>query len=109
MPIAVSLAGKDQIVDAPTVHAYLTGTGGGNLGWQEQASASAGAPSRWEQDGFEVLYYPELDHATVFDTLKDRAPLLEVLRRFVWQQQGEGNENDSDTVVASGGELVDAN
>ncbi|KAH9955230.1 hypothetical protein BC827DRAFT_882947 [Russula dissimulans] len=105
LPITVSLAGRDQIVDAPAVHAYLTG---GNSG--VQGEGSAGSPSRWAQDAFEVLYFPELDHATVFDTPKDRAPLLGVLRRFVRQEEGNVGEMEtdgSDTAVASGDELVD--
>ncbi|KAI9511086.1 hypothetical protein F5148DRAFT_1274424 [Russula earlei] len=103
LPIAVSLAGRDQIVDAPAVHAYLTDG-------EEQGSTAeegaAGAPSRWAQHGLEVLYFPELDHATVFDTPKDRAVLLEVLRRFVRQEGGE-TETEVDTAVASVDDLID--
>ena len=68
--VAVSLAGRDQIVDARAVWGYLT----------EGEESSRG---RWARDGLEVLYFPELDHATVFDARTDRAELLDVLARFV--------------------------
>ena len=87
MPIAVSLAGRDQIVDSPAVHAYLTGG-------EQCAQGVAGAPNRWAQDSLEVLYYPELDHATVFDTQQRRAPLLEVLHRFVRLDESKGVDED---------------
>ncbi|KAI0293580.1 hypothetical protein BC826DRAFT_1105012 [Russula brevipes] len=85
LPIAVSLSGRDQIVDGPAVRAYLTG------GEQEDVDeeGSAGALSRWAQDELEVLYFPDLDHATVFDTRRDRSALLEVLHRFVRQEEAE--------------------
>jgi pimeloyl-ACP methyl ester carboxylesterase len=75
-PTAVSLSGCDQIVDARAVHAYLTHG-------EVEDPAAGEPPSRWAKDGLEVLYFPGLDHATVFDKLKDRAPLLEILSRFV--------------------------
>ena len=94
--VAVSLAGRDQIVDACAVRAYLTG------GEEEQQQlvglGSSGPPSRWVGDGLEVLYFPELDHATVFDARADRAALLEVLSRFVRQEWASGTsqcKNDS--------------
>jgi len=86
MPVTVSLAGRDQIVDARAVRAYLTGSKDPGEEGQGDDGSKGGAgrsPSRWAQDGLEVLYFPDLDHATVFDTPRDRAPLLEALRRFV--------------------------
>ena len=97
MPVTVSLAGRDQIVDARAVHAYLTG----GVDLEEEEHANRGGkgraglpPSRWEQDGLEVLYFAEMDHATVLDTPKDRAPLLGALRRFVRldEEEGDGDE-----------------
>ena len=64
--VAVVLSEKDQIVDAKVVRKYLTG---------EESL-------RWERDGLEVLWYPGLDHATVWDTEERRKPLLEIVRRF---------------------------
>jgi pimeloyl-ACP methyl ester carboxylesterase len=105
MPVTVSLAGRDQIVDARAVRAYLTGIKDpeeevfGNAGGDERAGRP---PNRWAQNGLEVFYFPELDHATVFDTPRDRAPLIRALRRFVRQDE-EGEETGrtgADTAAA---------
>ena len=105
MPVTVSLAGRDQIVDARAVRAYLTGSKDpeeevqGNAGGEERARQ---LPSRWAQNGLEVFYFPELDHATAFDTARDRAPLLGALRRFVRQDEEEetGSLTGADAVAA---------
>jgi len=99
MPVTVSLAGRDQIVDGPAVHAYLT-----NGEQCTPGAAGAGAPSRWAQDSLEVLYYPELDHATVFDTRQRRAPILEVLHRFVRLEESNGENEDG---IAGAGTSLD--
>jgi pimeloyl-ACP methyl ester carboxylesterase len=118
MPVTVSLAGRDQIVDARAVRAYLTGSKDpeeeeqANLGGKGRAGLP---PSRWEQDGLEVLYFPELDHATVIDTPRDRAPLLGALRRFVRldeeEEEDEGTKSVNGAGAAAGampnGNLVD--
>ena len=64
--VAVVLSEEDQIVDARAVRKYLTG--------EESLS--------WERDRLEVLWYPGLDHATVWDTRERRKPMLEIVRRF---------------------------
>jgi len=64
--VVVVLSEEDQIVDAKAVRKYLTG--------EERL--------RWEKDGLEVLWYPGLDHATVWDTEERRKPILEIVRRF---------------------------
>ena len=97
MPVTVSLAGRDHIVDARAVRTYLTGGKGPEEELQGNAGGEEGArwpPSRWAQNGLEVFYFPELDHATVFDTARDRAPLLGALRRFVRQEEEE-SENET--------------
>ena len=110
MPITVSLSGRDQIVDARAVRAYLTDNKDHedeDEGGEERVNVNrvggkgrAGVPpSRWEQDGLEVLYFAEMDHATVFDTPRDRAPLLGALHRFV--RLDEDEEEDSDDVTKS--------
>lgn len=103
MPITVSLSGRDQIVDARAVCAYLTGNNDPEDGEEVQANHGCGKgragvpPSRWEQDGLEVLYFPEMDHATVLDTPRDRAPLLAALRRFVrLDEEDEDEDEDED-------------
>jgi len=64
--VAVVLSEEDQIVDAKAVRRYLTG---------EESL-------RWERDGLEVVWYPGLDHATVWDTRERRKPMLEIVRGF---------------------------
>ena len=64
--IAVILSEEDQIVDSKVVRKYLTG---------EESL-------RWERDGLEVVWYPGLDHAMVWDTKERRKPMLEIVRRF---------------------------
>lgn len=61
--ISVALSERDQIVDAEEVRRYLTD--------EEKPS------ERWEsEDGqLEVLWYPDLDHAMIFDDPKSRQPL----------------------------------
>jgi hypothetical protein len=71
--VAVSLAVRDQVVDACAVWGYLT----------EGKETGSGSLGRCTDGGLEVLYIPELDHATVFDLRANRAELLEALARFV--------------------------
>jgi hypothetical protein len=68
-PFGVSLSGGDQIVDTAEVRKYLTG--------EEEVT------ERWQNGALQVLFYPKLDHATVFDTRDRRFPLVNVLREFV--------------------------
>ena len=68
--VAVVLSGRDQIVDAAEVHEYLTGEPRGQESF------------RWKEEDLEVLYYADIDHAQVFDTGKNRRPLVEILHDF---------------------------
>ncbi|KAH9900781.1 Alpha/Beta hydrolase protein [Cubamyces lactineus] len=68
--VAVVLCGKDQIVDAAEVRRYLTGDDDSDMQFL------------WKKDGLEVLFYPELDHATVFDTAQRRRPMVDIIKRF---------------------------
>ena len=82
--VGVTLSGRDQIVDALEVWKYLTNT-------QEE-----GAPEfHWTGEGLDVYYYPELDHATVFDTRKRREPLVEMVMRFARKTPADGSPNES--------------
>lgn len=63
---AVVLSEKDQILDAKAVRQYLTNA----------------EETRWQTEELEVLWYPGLGHATVFDTKERREPLLSTLNRF---------------------------
>lgn len=84
--VAVSLAGSDQIVDAKEVRRYLVGeaenAGNGEDNGVEEAEKSK-EMTRWAKDDLEVLFYPGLDHATVFDTPQRRKGLTDIVHRFV--------------------------
>ena len=77
--VAVVLSEEDQIVNAKAVREYLTG---------EECP-------RWERDGLEVVWYPGLDHAMVWDTKERRGPMLEIVRRFTMAASTEGTSNGS--------------
>jgi hypothetical protein len=68
-PIGVSLSGCDQIVDAEGVRRHLT---------EEDEMKK-----RWEKGALQVLFYPDLDHAMVFDKHDWRLPLVNILHKFV--------------------------
>ncbi|KAF8550891.1 hypothetical protein OG21DRAFT_1418930 [Imleria badia] len=69
MVVAVALSGQDQVVNAEAVRKYLT----------EEDEEMA----YWRGGRLEVLYYPELDHAMIFDSKKSWGRLIPVLDRFV--------------------------
>ncbi|KAI0703756.1 Alpha/Beta hydrolase protein [Cytidiella melzeri] len=69
--IGVSLAEKDQIVDAESVRKYLTDEDTPNKLWIS------------EDKQLEVLWYSDLDHAQVFDDSVPRKPLHDMLARFI--------------------------
>lgn len=85
--VAVSLAGSDQIVDAKEVRKYLEGDGehdsGDGEGNRAEEIQSSGKMTRWAKDDLEVLFYPGLDHATVFDTRERRKGLTDIVHKFV--------------------------
>jgi len=107
--MAVVLAGKDQIIPAETVWGYLTGEPQPRARWVGKAGGSGSSADSLcspgarfvkiddDDDGgggggggggedkgkLEVLFYPELDHAMVFDTKDRRRPILDILQRFI--------------------------
>jgi pimeloyl-ACP methyl ester carboxylesterase len=68
LKVGIVLSGSDQIVHSEEVRRYLTGEDDMKL--------------RWENGDMEVLFFPGLDHATVFDTAERRGPLLDILHKF---------------------------
>lgn len=88
---AVVLSEEDQIVDAKAVRRYLTG---------EESL-------RWERDGLEVMWYPGLDHATVWDTRERRKPMLEIVRGFTTTVSAGGASDGSAGVSPLRTELED--
>ncbi|KAL6300229.1 hypothetical protein BKA93DRAFT_542925 [Sparassis latifolia] len=67
--VGVVLSGRDQVVDTRKVRKYLTG--------QDDLQF------RWRDHTLEVLYYPDIDHAQVFDTKERRKPMIDIISRFV--------------------------
>ena len=50
---------------------------------EEDVTSGGEMSSWWEKDGLEVLFYPNLDHAMVFDTKERRNPVLNIVHRFL--------------------------
>ncbi|KAH8178496.1 hypothetical protein LIA77_00015 [Sarocladium implicatum] len=74
-PASVVLSGRDSIIDAKAVGAYLTGA----LDWSlETARWEEGV---WKGDVLEVLWFQDLDHGQAFDGEKARKKLVDVVRR----------------------------
>ncbi|KAI1802999.1 hypothetical protein F4811DRAFT_362188 [Daldinia bambusicola] len=91
--VAVCLAERDLIVDTSTVAKYLTADGDG---WATPNPADRGAArlegglmqqdgslgSLLTRDGIEVLWFPGLDHAQVFDSKETQDQLCSLIRRY---------------------------
>lgn len=87
--VAVCLAGRDLIVDTRSVGRYLAGEG--DFGTMEDGepfdmglATNFVAPS-----GVEVVWFPGLDHAQVFEGRRDRDRVVEVVRRYCLVDGGE--------------------
>ncbi|KXX81074.1 hypothetical protein MMYC01_202779 [Madurella mycetomatis] len=82
--VAVCLSGKDLIVDTHTVARYLVCDG--DNAWLELEEAFEGEPGapagRLAPSGLEVLWFPHLDHAQVFEDKIDRKRVVDVISRF---------------------------
>lgn len=74
--VTVVLGGKDLIVNAEAVKAYLTDN--------ESVSRDKGCWKEgvWKGDGMDVLWFPELDHGQVFDKKSTRATLVDIVRGY---------------------------
>ncbi|CAA7271159.1 unnamed protein product [Cyclocybe aegerita] len=82
--MAVFVGGRDQIVPGEAIRKYLTKEGRrverwvGHVDEQGELNAAAG-----EENDVEVFLNPDLDHANIFDTSEARAPLMDVIERYV--------------------------
>ncbi|KAK3346617.1 hypothetical protein B0T25DRAFT_282291 [Lasiosphaeria hispida] len=91
--VAVCLSGRDLIVDTRTVARYLAGEGNlrEQLPGEKNPFDIAVAPkghsgvesysSYVAPSGIEILWFPTLDHAQVFDAPRDRGRVLEAVRK----------------------------
>jgi pimeloyl-ACP methyl ester carboxylesterase len=94
--VAVSLSGRDLIVDTRSVAQYLSSQNDfGSMSDDEIQQANSFVDGTRSGDreneryrkcqgvsGIEMLWFPNLDHAQVFDAREDREQLLEVIGRF---------------------------
>ncbi|KAH8658509.1 hypothetical protein BX600DRAFT_416310 [Xylariales sp. PMI_506] len=74
--VAVALAGKDTIVDAETIKAYLIGAEGSIL---QIGSKADGIRQR---SNLEVLWFQDLDHGQVFKSNSTRCKLVDIINEF---------------------------
>jgi len=81
----LTLAGKDIITDTNTLGCYLTRSQVNDEPWYEQENAlnDEWKGSNWTGKApLEVIWFPELNHAEVFDDAKDRKVLFQVLEMY---------------------------
>lgn len=69
--MTVSLSGKDLIVNTEAVGRYVTGIE--NADWKDK---------QWTGKGLDVLWFPQCDHATVFDQTEPVQKLADIVRRY---------------------------
>ena len=75
-PVTAVLGGRDLIVDTESVGAYLSGA--------DDASRAIG---EWKEQeltglGLEVVFFPEIDHAQVFEKRGRMMELVEIVKRY---------------------------
>ena len=95
--VTVSLSGVDLIVDTEVVGRYLIDGDdpdskpheNGNIfnGANGEANSYSLADEewkhrKWQGEGLDVLWFPDLDHAQVFDSKKDRRLLVDAVRTY---------------------------
>ena len=68
--VTVSLSGQDLIVDTEAVGRYLAGAGGN---WTQR---------KWRGEGLDILWFPKLDHAQVFDRKQNRMTMTDVVQKY---------------------------
>ena len=68
--VTVSMSGQDLIVDTEAVGRYLSDEKGS---WKNR---------KWQGKEMDLLWFPGLDHAQVFDHKGDRKILTDVVRQY---------------------------
>ncbi|KAK3321842.1 hypothetical protein B0H66DRAFT_514066 [Apodospora peruviana] len=98
--VAVCLSGRDLIVDTRTVARYLASDvdfadlrrqGGNEVDDMFGNETTCTVGSRLNP-ALEIMWFPQLDHAQVFDSAKDRARVVEKIRRFCLEAVGDEEE-----------------
>jgi pimeloyl-ACP methyl ester carboxylesterase len=79
----VCLSGRDLIVDAESVARYLLTVGEfGKEGGKGEVGFDAGVDQTLVgKEGFEVVWFAEMDHSQVFEKARERDRVVEVVRR----------------------------
>jgi hypothetical protein len=72
----VVLGGRDLIVNTEAVRTYLTADEAAKPDLSHQKEGA------WKGDGLDVLWFPELDHAQVFDKKSTRLRLVNIVRSY---------------------------
>jgi len=80
--VAVSLAGRDLIVDTRTVARYLATEGDFSKVPEEDVFPVHIHQNHLTPSGVEILWFPGLDHAQVFEKRSHRERVVEVVRRY---------------------------
>lgn len=76
-PITVSLCGKDLIVDTESVGRYLAGGKNGH-----SSESQAWKHMKWDGEGLDLIWFPDLDHAQVFDKKRTYQALIDAIREY---------------------------
>ncbi|TID15234.1 Eukaryotic peptide chain release factor GTP-binding subunit [Venturia nashicola] len=69
--VTVSLSGKDLILDTEAVGRYVTGID--NADWRDK---------QWTGKGLDILWFPDCDHASVFDESEPVQKMADIVRRY---------------------------
>ena len=87
--VAVCLAGRDLIVDTRSVARYLAGEG--DFCKQEEVDPfDVGLAQNYMAPmGVEIVWFPGMDHAQVFEGRRERERVLEVVTRYCCVDGGE--------------------
>ncbi|KAF2810786.1 uncharacterized protein BDZ99DRAFT_414977 [Mytilinidion resinicola] len=86
--VTVSLSGRDLIVNTEAVGRYLVGASsdGSASGWSDDDGGWKQEP--WIGEGLDVLWWPQADHAQVFDMVRARKKLVKVVKKYVRNGKG---------------------
>jgi hypothetical protein len=75
-PVTVILAGRDSVIDAKAIRAYLLGSDSWALETTDLMDL------RRKDDGLDVIWFEDMDYGQVFDKKRTRSRLVEVVWTF---------------------------
>lgn len=80
--VTVALSGKDVIVPAAPVARYLKASDSSTVSSPGDNQTHAQMDDSWKSEGLSLLWYPNCDHAQMFDRSRKFARLVDVLRIY---------------------------